>query len=63
LEAVEWFAKLYGIAIESEDSLSPGNYSKNKLLDIQEDDAMDYQKKFQKMRQFNATGPKLVTFP
>ncbi|MDR1907101.1 MAG: DNA primase [Puniceicoccales bacterium] len=47
LEAVEWLAKRYGIAIDYENNSPPGNYSKNELFDIHEDAAVYYQKKFQ----------------
>jgi DNA primase len=47
LEAVEWLAKRYGIPIEYENDRSPKGYSKNELLDIHEEAAAYYQKKFQ----------------
>jgi DNA primase len=50
LEAVEWLAERYGIAIEYEDNSSPKNYSKNELFAIHEVAAAHYRKKFQEDR-------------
>ncbi|MDR0418154.1 MAG: DNA primase [Puniceicoccales bacterium] len=47
LEAVEWLAKRYGIAVDYEHSQSQKNYSKNELFDIHEEAAAYYRKKFQ----------------
>ncbi|MDR2812648.1 MAG: DNA primase [Puniceicoccales bacterium] len=47
LEAVEWLAKRYGIAVDYERDPSPKNYSKNELFAIHEDAAAYFQKKFQ----------------
>ncbi|MDR0740665.1 MAG: DNA primase [Puniceicoccales bacterium] len=51
LEAVEWLAKRYGIPVEYENDRSPKGYSKNELLDIHEEAATYYQKKFQENRE------------
>jgi DNA primase len=51
LETVEWLAKRYSISIEYENDRLPKGYSKNELLDIHEEAAAYYQKKFQEDRE------------